>query len=250
MQKTLNPTAATAPHPRPQPEPPARLDAYLPIHKALRAAMATMLIDLGRLDSADADECGRVLGTLASLLDLLEDHLLHEERFVHPAIESAQQGLLVGIDADHLDHRRAIAGLRAEAQALRQAPGEAGALRLYRRFALFMAENLAHMHVEETQLNAVLWAFYGDDELARIHERVLAQIEPARQMATLRLMLPALNPAQRAGLLRQMQAKAPPAAFQPVLALAREVLCAGSWTRLAQSLGLQPSPSREASPRP
>lgn len=229
---------ATAPATPSATGPAPRLDLYMPIHKALRAALASTMLALGSLDPADGAECEHVLGSLRRLLDLMAGHLMHEERFVHPALESAERGLAAGIDAEHDAHRATIEALRAESLALQQAPTEAAALRLYRRFALFVAENLEHMHIEETQLNAALWAFYTDDSLAQIHDRLVASIEPAEMMVVMGWMLPALNPAQRAGMLGEMQTKAPPEAVRPMLALAQQQLDRQGWAKLAAALGL------------
>ncbi len=231
---TLERRTTTAPAPTAAPLP--RLDLYMPIHKALRAALAQQMLDLGSLDPADATECDRVLGSLRSLLDLMAGHLLHEEHFMHPALEAAERGLAQGVEAEHEAHRATIAALRAEADALQAAPTEAAALRLYRHFALFVAENLEHMHVEETQLNAVFWAFYSDTALGQLHDRLVASIEPAEMGQVMHWMLPALNPAQRAGLLGEMQSKAPPEAVRPMLALAQQRLDKGGWAKLAAAL--------------
>lgn len=52
-------------------EPPAtRHPTYQPTHKALRAGMAQVLLDLGRLDTGDADECRATLDRAHHLLAL------------------------------------------------------------------------------------------------------------------------------------------------------------------------------------
>lgn len=225
-------------HPATSAAPLPRLDLYMPIHKALRAALAEMLLKLGSLDPADGDECRHVLGQLRAVLDLMAGHLHHEEQFMHPALEAAEGGLTAGIDAEHDAHRASIAALRTQADALQAAPSEAAALRLYRHFALFVAENLEHMHVEETQLNALLWASYSDASLGQIHDRLVGSIDPAEMGQVLHWMLPALNPAQRAGMLGEMQCKAPPEVVRPVLALAQQRLDTTGWAKLATALGL------------
>lgn len=60
--------------------------------------------------------------------------------------------------------------------------------------------------------------------------------------ATLVLMLPALTPPQRAGMLAGLRAEAPPEAFQGTLALA-----APDWAKLSRALGLVPVPGLVAS---
>jgi Hemerythrin HHE cation binding domain len=221
-------TAANAP----------RLDLYGPIHQTLRSAMAKVLVSLGALDIGDAAECVAVLGNAQRVLGLMESHLQHEDAFVHPALLAADPATVADTEADHQQHRSAIAMLRAEIDSLAAAPPAAGDVAgLYRRFALFVAENHEHMHNEETRNNAALWACYSDAELLDIHDRLIASIPPAELAETLHLMLPALNPQQRAGMLGAMQAKAPPAAMQRMLAIAEDVLDRPGWAKLKLALG-------------
>jgi hemerythrin-like domain-containing protein len=225
----LNNTLAAA-------QPAVRLDLYGPIHQALRAAMARSLVALGALDVTDAAECAAVLGNARRLLALIDSHLHHEETFVHPALHAAEPGIVGNTEAEHAQHRTAIAMLCADIDALATAPEASAATGLYRRFALFMAENHEHMHAEETQLNAVLWAYYSDAELAEIHARIIASIPPVELADTLPLMLPALNPQQRAGMLGAMRSTTPPDAMRGVLAIAESALDRGGWAKLQAAL--------------
>ena len=228
--------------------PAARHQTYQPIHKALRAFMARVLVDLGRMDINDAGECRATLGQARSLLALLRSHLEHENRFIHPALEALQPGSCARVDDDHAAHHSAIEALTAEVQALLDtcsavpvpAHADSDALRLYRRFALFMAENIEHMHHEETVLHAMLCAGYGDGELHDIHARLLASVPPAETMLVLSWTLPALTPAQRSGMLGEMQTQAPPEVMRAVLNVAQTVLDWPDWAKLARSLGLVP----------
>jgi iron-sulfur cluster repair protein YtfE (RIC family) len=228
----------------------ARHPTYQPIHKALRAFMAQVLVDLGRLDTRDADECRATLGQVLSLLALLASHLEHENCFIHPALEAVQRGSSARVDEDHGAHRATIEALTAEVQALIDtcsavpvpARADSDALRLYRRYSLFMAENIEHMHHEETVLHAILCAGYSDAELHAIHARLLASVPPAEMMLVLGWMLPALTPAQRAAMLGEMRTQAPLELMRAVLNLAQDKLDMPAWAQLAQSLGLPPVP--------
>ena len=118
----------------------------------------------------------------------------------------------------------------------------AAANRLYAHLARFVAENLEHMHVEETQHNAALWATYNDFELLAIHDELVASIPPQEMMQIARWLLPAMNAPERAAMLADMRAKAPPAAWEAMLGVARERLDEGDWARLARDLGVPPVP--------
>jgi hypothetical protein len=222
-----------------------RADLYAPIHKALRHFMTDTLHRVGRLDVTDAQDMERVLGQLDKLLIACVNHIHKENDYMHPAIEArAPRGASRTAD-DHVEHFEAIDALRAETDTLRHAP-EADrptlALRLYRHLALFVADNFQHMHFEETQNNAALWAHYSDAELFELHDRILAAIPPTENLEIGRWMVPAANPMERAAIVGSMQAKAPAPAFEAMLAVIRPHLDDTAWDKLARALGIPQAP--------
>lgn len=155
-----------------------RLDLYQPIHKALRSFMGDTWVRLGALDTSDAGEVEATLGQSETVLALMASHAHHENDFMHPAIELGRPGATERVAGEHVEHLASIEALQAEVTTLRQHPGAERASRLYRRFALFMAENLAHMHFEETVLGAALWDTHNDAELEALHQALLASVPP------------------------------------------------------------------------
>lgn len=221
-----------------------RLDLYAGIHKALRHAMSHTLLRVGQVDVDDRQELQRVLGEAEALLGAMRQHLRHENDFIHTAIEARRPTGARRTADDHLEHLAEIAALQAELQSLRAADAALRpvlALRFYRHLALFVAENLQHMHVEETANNAALWALYTDAELAALHDRLVASIPPEEMMGWLRWMAPALSPQELGGMLADMRTKAPPAAFAAVLDTMRLHVEPGRWVRLMAALGLTAS---------
>jgi hypothetical protein len=223
---------------------PARFDMYGPIHKAVRRFMNHTLERVGALDIGDDADMAATLGQLDALLAGMRNHVKHENDFVHTAIEARQPAGARGTAEDHLEHLESIAALEAEAAALRAAPVEqrdTRAARLYRHLALFVAENLQHMHIEETANNALLWAHYSDAELVEIHDRLVASIPPAEMVEWLRWLAPALRTHELAAMLGDMQAKTPPEAFLGVLDLVRAEVHRVRWATLARMLGVAPA---------
>ena len=139
---------------------------------------------------------------------------------------------------EHVEHLESIAALEADVAALAAWPAEASAQRLYRHLARFLAHNLEHMHVEETTHNAALWALYDDAELAEVQQRLVASIDAAEMALTLRWMVPALSPAERAAFLGELQRQMPPEALRGVLDIVRPVLDDKAWGKLARALNL------------
>jgi len=226
-----------------------RLDLYAPIHKALRLALTDTLVLVGRLDVQDPGEMVSTLGRLEDLLDLCTRHLEHENTFLHPAIEARQPDGARRTADDHVEHLASIEALRAEGEALRAARPETRAtlaLRLYRHLALFVAENLQHMHVEETVNNALLWAHYSDAELVDLHKRLLDSLPPAEHLVVARWMVPAMAPAERAGMLQGARAGMPPEAFLGYLEHVRPHVDARGWAKLGRALGIAERPGQAA----
>jgi hypothetical protein len=222
-------TAATGP----------RFDMYQPIHKGLRSFMADTLSRLGRVDVSDAEDLADALSQVESLLDFCAKHVQHENEFIHTAIRARQPAAASRTTDDHAEHLESIDALHKETRAVYHADDAQRhglALRLYRHLALFIAENLQHMHIEETANNAALWAHYTDEELVAIHDRLLASIGPADMMLGLRWMVPALTPQQRAGMLGEMKAGAPAEVFDAVVNAVRPHLAARDWSKLASAL--------------
>ena len=197
-----------------------RYDAYLVVHKGLRALMTETLVRAGRMDPFDDDDTREVVARIRELVALAESHLEHEDRFLHPAMEARAPGSTRHVEADHRSHRGALARLASGCRAVESteaAVRASAALELYRSLALFVAEDLVHMHAEETQNNAVLWATHSDAEIVAIVDRVVASIPPEKNAALARWMVAASAPAERARMLGHARTTMPAAAFAGML---------------------------------
>lgn len=222
-----------------------RVDMYAGIHKAMRALMSDTLMAVGRMDSQDPQELAAVGERVLELLAFCASHLKHENDFVHTAMEARAPGASARIAHEHEDHLTHISSLREQVAALcASEAGHAPALaqQLYLALTLFVAENFQHMHMEETAHNAVLWSRYTDAELVAIHDALVASIPPQDMVYTLRWLVPAMNPAERAGMLTGMQAHAPAPAFAAALGIVRPHLSELEWAKLSRALGLPPVP--------
>lgn len=226
-----------------------RFDLYANIHKGVRLMLAELIASAGRVDPGDPASVQGLAEQVEAAADFCVSHLAHENAFIHPVLEHAQPGTSQRIAAEHVAHECDIESLRAHARGLAACPPEdrvAACHALYHALSLFAAHNLAHMRIEETEHNAVLWAHLGDAEIAAIHAQIIGRLTPADMTASLRWMLPALAPAERLALLGGMQANAPAPVFGAVLALARERLDDAAWGALARGLGLPVAPGLTA----
>lgn len=219
---------------------PSRHNMYHAVHKGIRQAHCRLLSSLGTTDFTDDNHVTHVLADLRGFLVLGQSHLASEEKEIHTAIEERSPGATSHAHDDHEDHEKAFAELETLARAVEDAPRaerHSAGNALYRRYALFAAADLEHMHSEETELLATMQRLFSDDELRMIEGRIVAAFPPARMMGFLRMIMPALNPPERLGMLTAMKAGMPPAVFDSIMADAvRPSLAAGDYRHLEQSL--------------
>lgn len=218
-----------------------RYNSYGLVHKGLRTFMMHVLHLAGRTDWQDGDDCAKTLSEIRTLAHTCRSHLQHENHFIHTAMEARQPGSARHAAHDHLEHEQAISRLLADCDQLAEARAadrnDLGA-RLYDRLALFIADNLEHMAMEEVDHNAVLWAHYSDAEIIAIEQALVASIPPEKAMHFLRWMMVAATPAERAEKLRGMRAHAPAEVFMGVMTMLQPLLSAVDWHKLQLALEL------------
>lgn len=212
-------TAYDAEATRPAPAAP-RFDLYTGIHKAIRAGCGETLLRLGAVDTDDESEVQTTTGALVAFLGQLRAHVMHENRFVHTAMEARRPGSASLVAGEHEEHLASIDALEREAFAFAALPAaerREPALRLYRHFALFVAENHQHMHHEETVHNAVLWDAYTDQELLTIELAIIGSQTAPSMAGWLHWFAPALSTAELAPMLAGARGCMPAAAFDAMV---------------------------------
>ena len=218
---------------------PPRFNIYALIHKGLRAHLTHTLVAVGAMDVDDAEDVHAVLSDVRALLALLTGHIRHENGFVHPAMEARRAGSAVHTADDHVEHRMEIDAIGALVAAVEEAAGidrQRAADRLYRRLALFVAENFVHMHTEETDNNAVLWAEYADDELLAIDRAIVASLPPDEVAVVMRWFGIGMNHGERVQMLSEIRAAAPAPVFAGLVGLMGTQLAARDREKLARAL--------------
>ena len=217
----------------------ARHNIYAMIHKALRLAMTEMLPAVGRLDASDPQEVSEAIVRVRDLLRFCKAHVANEETFIHPAIEARRSGTSARVASEHIEHLASIASLYRAVESLARAPSasrDAAAFALYAELGRFVGENFVHMYEEETVRNRALWDAYTDEELLALERAIKAHHTPEEMTFVLRWMLPAMTPAERAGLVAGLRKVAPPQVVESVVALAKAHVDTNAFNKLSLAL--------------
>jgi len=213
-----------------------RVDLYATIHKGLRTRLFDLSVELARCDFANRSEVGVALAAFRRTVGFLRDHHEHEDNHVAPALAALAAEIPVTVAQQHAAIDAALAEMERLAAAVEGPdPREAGAA-LLARYQGFLVEYLQHMQVEETVVMPALWARYSDPELGAIRGKVQGSIPPARFVEWMEIILPAMNMDERAGMLREMKAHAPPPVFDAVSGVAGRVLGTAGWDALRARL--------------
>jgi len=199
---------------------PGRHNMYHAIHRGLRLGHARLLERIGATDFADPTAAAATVAAVREFLALARGHLDSEETFIHPAVEARDPSATAHAHEGHEDHERAfdeLAGLLDAIAAAPDAGRTAAGQALYARYARFAADDLHHMDGEETVLLGAMHRLFSDDELRGIEGRIVSAADPAKMMGYLRLIVPAISPPERLGMLAAMRAAMPAAAFAAVM---------------------------------
>jgi iron-sulfur cluster repair protein YtfE (RIC family) len=219
-----------------------RHDIYGPVHKAIRASLADLMVRLGRTDFACGQAASEMLAALRAQLRFSAAHLEHEDLHIHPALLARAPEAVDKLEHEHEEHQAGFDGLErliAEVEAAPAAERGAAGRRLYLAFTGFVAHDLEHMAQEEQIVGPLLQSLFTDAELQAMEAAIVGSMPPEEAMAAVALMIPAMNPVERAAFLSFVRDTAPPEAFGAMVAVAaRPNLPANDWIDLAARLGL------------
>jgi hypothetical protein len=206
-----------------------RDDYFTVIHKALRRELFGVTTEAAALDWADEARVRPFVGRWQALVELLHLHSRHEDRHFFALAEKKAPGATAPLSEQHEVLGRALDAVN---DVVESAVKGVEAHTVHRRIALFTGAYMPHLDTEERQVMPLLWATCSDAELAETRTAFMAETPPDVAALTMRLMLPATSPAERAAIVSLVRATAPPPIVDNLLSVAAEVLDPEDYTRL------------------
>ena len=217
-----------------------RVNLYLGIHNALRAVLFDAAAWMARTDFTDEAEAARASSALRRVLRFVADHGEHEERWIHAHLRERAPETVLAIEGEHVRMDAAMNLLSEMCEELAEANSDGRALlgeQLHGEINCFVGDYLLHMHREETEGNAALWAHFSDAELLALQGELLSQIPPMRFAEWVQIMLPSMNAHDRATFVEELRTGAPSPIFRGFTRLAEQVLSDDQWSALRGRLG-------------
>ncbi len=217
-----------------------RVNLYLGIHKALRAVLFDAAAWTARTDFTDEVETAQATSALRRVLRMVVDHGEHEERWIHAHLRERAPETVLVIEGEHVRMDSSMNLLAELCAELEESSGDARALlgeQLHAELNCFVGDYLLHMHREETEGNAALWAHFSDAELLALQGELLTQIPPMRFAEWMQIMLPSMNAKDRATFVEELRGGAPSPIFRGFTRLAEQVLSDDQWAALQGHMG-------------
>ncbi|WP_432590301.1 hemerythrin domain-containing protein [Streptomyces sp. HD1123-B1] len=185
----------------------SKIDLYRHVHMGQRARLFTLAIELGAADVSRGDAAADHAERCLALTQELREHADHEDTFIHRLLRERAPEAADALEAEHVRLDAVFVALDERVRALPTHPGAALA---EAQHALYLALNevisayLAHLHVEETVAMPALWESASDEELEAVYAAFRASRTPEEALTDLRRMLPAVTPATRATIVRDV----------------------------------------------
>jgi hypothetical protein len=106
-------------------------------------------------------------------------------------------------------------------------------------FSAYVAAQLEHMYIEETQVWPKLSSSCDDVQMLQVQANARQMLPPVVMQTLLKAMIPAMNHKERHLMLNNMQTALPEPAFARISLLAEATLPEQDWLALHRDLGLQ-----------
>jgi hypothetical protein len=177
------------------------LDLFGPIHKGLRALLFGAATSVARVDYGSLGATRTVVAEVRRLIEFLREHALQEDMHILPLVAAHDRDLAGRLARTHAE----MEALQVEVSALlARVEGSGGSERPVFGAALIglvnrlVAGHLLHMDAEERDANAVLGAHATHLALTEVRGRIGRSMTRERTLEWMAVLLPALNPAERA----------------------------------------------------
>ena len=208
-------------------------------HKYVSSALNDLERLIARTDFCDPDEVGDVEQLFEALAGMLQGHAEYENERLHALLKlkNAPTALYAHVEEDHAAQDQQLLEIRQILQgiSLQNSPErkiEEGR-RLYLTYRKFVADNLAHLHEEETQLLPELQRLYSDSELQQVEAQTYREMAPSEIVQMLEILFPHMNRYDRHALLNDIRALEPKK-FAAVLKGIKPMLTESEQLALAQ----------------
>ncbi len=206
-----------------------RFDLFTLVHKGQRRVLFEITSAAGQLSAHDSAGRHGLASRIRAFFATMIEHAEHEDTYLLPLVIQAAPELAARMQAGHAALDAQLADVLANVDAALAAETRVGDLALYHALARLTSTYLAHVDLEDLEVQPALWAAFDDAKLAQVQGQLVAAHRPATVMFNLQAMMPAASSEERAAFLSGLRRNMPPPAFAHVRGLVQPLLAATEW---------------------
>jgi hypothetical protein len=216
-----------------------RFNAFLMIHKGLRALMYDVSMSLQHTDFASAPSYPHAFEKLEHTLEIFDAHAGHEDKYIFCLLEACNPSLQEEMEKEHVTDIALSNELRSLMAAYKTADDAEKARigsRIGYTFNEFISFNLHHLNKEELVVNESLWHNYTDLDIVQANSRLIGSLSPDEVKRNAVWMMRGCNNAEIAGWINTLKKQAPEQVIQLLLSIAQQELPSQRFEALQNSI--------------
>jgi hemerythrin-like domain-containing protein len=168
-------------------------------HKYVSSALNDLERLIAQTDFCDIDALEKVREAFSSLSDMLKGHAEYENNRLHALLKrkNSSSAVYAHIEEDHAVQDKQLLEMEETIQGIFQESDRAKKIErgdhLYLTYRKFVADNLAHLHEEETEILPELQRLYSDSELQQVEAETYRQMSPEDMIHMIEVLFPYMN---------------------------------------------------------
>lgn len=170
-------------------------------HKYVSAALNDVERLIARTDFCDAKATSEVAKAFRDLVQMLKFHAEYEDERLHELLKKKGSSVHAHAEDDHAHQDEQLAEIQQLIDQVSTASAHykkiAIGYRLYLTYRKCVADNLAHLHEEETQILPELQRLYTDEELQQVEAKTYREMTPDQMVQMMKVLFPHMNPSDR-----------------------------------------------------
>lgn len=182
-------------------------------HKYVSAALNDLERLIAKTDFLNPQETALVNDTFHTLEEMLKGHAQYENDRLHVLLKNKHSKVHAHAESDHAHQDEQLDEIQEMINSLQRASSDeekiALGYRLYLTFRKFVADNLAHLHEEETRILPELQRLYTDEELKQVEAQTYRIMTVEQMVQMMQVLFPHMNPCDRAAFLSDIQESQP-----------------------------------------
>lgn len=182
-------------------------------HKYVSAALNDLERKIAKTDFRDDQETALIAKAYHNIVEMLKGHAQYENERLHSLLTNKKSKIHEHAEEDHARQDEQLLEIQVLIDSIPGASSEEEKVslgyRLYLTYRKFVADNLEHLHEEETMILPELQRLYTDLELKQVEAQTYCMMTAEEMVHMMQELFPHMNPDDRAAFLSDIREAQP-----------------------------------------